>query len=38
MAVPEVLISGNHQAVARWRKEQTQARSGGGCPKKGQDS
>jgi len=29
MAVPEVLISGNHQAVARWRKEQAKARSGG---------
>ena len=38
MAVPEVLISGNHQAVARWRKEQAKARSGGGCPKRGQDS
>jgi tRNA (guanine37-N1)-methyltransferase len=29
MAVPEVLISGNHQAVARWRKEQAKARSSG---------
>ena len=38
MAVPEVLISGNHQAVARWRKEQAKARSGGVCPKRGQDS
>jgi tRNA (guanine37-N1)-methyltransferase len=27
MAVPEVLVSGNHQAVARWRGEQSQARS-----------
>jgi tRNA (guanine37-N1)-methyltransferase len=27
MAVPEVLISGNHQAVARWRREQSEARS-----------
>ena len=27
MAVPEVLISGNHGAVAKWRKEQSLARS-----------
>jgi tRNA (guanine37-N1)-methyltransferase len=27
MVVPEVLLSGNHQAIARWRKEQSQARS-----------
>jgi tRNA (guanine37-N1)-methyltransferase len=27
MAVPEVLISGNHQEVARWRCEQSEARS-----------
>jgi tRNA (guanine37-N1)-methyltransferase len=27
MAVPEVLLSGDHQAVARWRHEQSQARS-----------
>jgi tRNA (guanine37-N1)-methyltransferase len=27
MAVPEVLLSGNHQAIARWRQEQAQARS-----------
>jgi tRNA (guanine37-N1)-methyltransferase len=27
MAVPEVLLSGNHQAIARWRREQSQARS-----------
>jgi tRNA (guanine37-N1)-methyltransferase len=27
MAVPEVLISGNHQAIARWRREQSEARS-----------
>jgi tRNA (guanine37-N1)-methyltransferase len=27
MAVPEVLLSGNHQAIARWRKEQSEARS-----------
>jgi tRNA (guanine37-N1)-methyltransferase len=27
MEVPEVLLSGNHQAVARWREEQSRARS-----------
>ncbi len=27
MAVPEVLVSGNHQEVARWRREQSEARS-----------
>ncbi|MCS6851955.1 MAG: tRNA (guanosine(37)-N1)-methyltransferase TrmD [Gemmataceae bacterium] len=27
MAVPEVLLSGNHQAIARWRREQAEARS-----------
>jgi len=27
MEVPEVLISGNHQAVARWRREQSTLRS-----------
>jgi tRNA (guanine37-N1)-methyltransferase len=27
MEVPEVLLSGNHQAVARWRQEQSRARS-----------
>jgi tRNA (guanine37-N1)-methyltransferase len=27
MAVPEVLLSGNHQAVAQWRREQSEARS-----------
>jgi tRNA (guanine37-N1)-methyltransferase len=27
MEVPEVLISGNHQAVARWRDQQSRARS-----------
>src|SRR6266851_3510640 len=29
MEVPEVLLSGNHQAVARWRLEQSLARSRG---------
>jgi tRNA (guanine37-N1)-methyltransferase len=29
MAVPDVLISGDHQAVARWRAEQSDARSRG---------
>jgi tRNA (guanine37-N1)-methyltransferase len=27
MAVPEILISGNHEAIARWRREQSEARS-----------
>jgi tRNA (guanine37-N1)-methyltransferase len=27
MEVPEILLSGNHQAVARWREEQSQART-----------
>jgi tRNA (guanine37-N1)-methyltransferase len=27
MSVPEVLVSGDHQAVARWRREQSEARS-----------
>src|SRR6516165_4159495 len=27
LAVPDVLLSGNHQAIARWRGEQSQARS-----------
>ena len=27
MAVPEVLVSGDHEAVARWRQEQSEARS-----------
>jgi tRNA (guanine37-N1)-methyltransferase len=27
MAVPEVLLSGDHQAVARWRREQSEART-----------
>jgi tRNA (guanine37-N1)-methyltransferase len=27
MAVPPVLVSGDHQAVARWRREQSEARS-----------
>lgn len=28
MEVPEVLLSGNHEAIARWRREQSEARSG----------
>src|SRR5262249_57434129 len=28
MAVPEGLLSGNHEAIARWRREQSEARSG----------
>jgi tRNA (guanine37-N1)-methyltransferase len=27
MAVPEILLSGNHQEVDRWRREQSEARS-----------
>jgi tRNA (guanine37-N1)-methyltransferase len=27
MAVPDVLLSGNHQAIARWRSNQSEARS-----------
>jgi tRNA (guanine37-N1)-methyltransferase len=27
MAVPEILLSGNHQAIAQWRREQSEARS-----------
>src|SRR5207237_4678298 len=27
MAVPQVLVSGDHEAVARWRREQSEARS-----------
>jgi tRNA (guanine37-N1)-methyltransferase len=41
MAVPEVLLSGNHQAIARWREEQSKARSqqaGTSCDKGGQAS
>jgi tRNA (guanine37-N1)-methyltransferase len=26
-AVPDILLSGNHQAIARWRREQSEARS-----------
>jgi tRNA (guanine37-N1)-methyltransferase len=27
MAVPDILLSGNHAAIARWRREQSEARS-----------
>jgi tRNA (guanine37-N1)-methyltransferase len=27
LAVPDILLSGNHQAIARWRREQSEARS-----------
>jgi tRNA (guanine37-N1)-methyltransferase len=27
MAVPEILLSGNHPEIARWRREQSEARS-----------
>jgi tRNA (guanine37-N1)-methyltransferase len=29
MAVPDILLSGNHPAIARWRREQSEARSRG---------
>jgi tRNA (guanine37-N1)-methyltransferase len=34
MEVPEILLSGNHGAIARWRREQSQVRSQrrGACP------
>jgi tRNA (guanine37-N1)-methyltransferase len=31
MAVPEILLSGNHPAIARWREEQSETRSRGGA-------
>ena len=27
MAVPEVLLGGNHQEIAKWRREQSEART-----------
>jgi tRNA (guanine37-N1)-methyltransferase len=30
MAVPEILLEGNHQAIAAWRREKARDRSGGG--------
>jgi tRNA (guanine-N1)-methyltransferase len=27
LEVPDILLSGNHQAIARWRREQSEARS-----------
>jgi tRNA (guanine37-N1)-methyltransferase len=30
MAVPEILLEGNHQAIAAWRRDQARDRSGGG--------
>jgi tRNA (guanine37-N1)-methyltransferase len=37
MAVPEVLLSGNHQEIARWRREQSEARSPKEMSEKGSD-
>ena len=37
MAVPEVLLSGDHGAVARWRREQSRARSRRGVGPRRQD-
>ncbi len=34
MPVPEVLLSGNHQAIARWRQEQSESRSSRATRKK----
>lgn len=30
MSVPEILLEGNHQAIAAWRRDQARDRSGGG--------
>ena len=38
MAVPEVLMSGDHGAVARWRREQANARSQLGSNQKDEKS
>jgi tRNA (guanine37-N1)-methyltransferase len=38
MAVPDILLSGNHQAIARWRREQSEARSRRRCGPTGQDT
>ena len=35
MAVPDVLLSGNHPAIARWRREQSLARSRPPDPSRG---
>jgi tRNA (guanine37-N1)-methyltransferase len=32
MEVPDILLSGNHPAIARWRKEQSEARSSAAPP------
>jgi tRNA (guanine37-N1)-methyltransferase len=32
MAVPDILLSGNHQAIARWRRQQSEARSQSSVP------
>lgn len=37
MAVPDVLLSGNHRAIAQWRREQSEARSKKGLSEKGSD-
>jgi tRNA (guanine37-N1)-methyltransferase len=38
MAVPEILLSGNHQAIARWRREQSEARSRERCGENSQET
>jgi tRNA (guanine37-N1)-methyltransferase len=32
MAVPEVLLSGNHAEIAKWRREQSEQRTAGRRP------
>ncbi|MBL8794560.1 MAG: tRNA (guanosine(37)-N1)-methyltransferase TrmD, partial [Planctomycetia bacterium] len=32
LAVPDILLSGNHQAIARWRREQSELRSRPAAP------
>jgi tRNA (guanine37-N1)-methyltransferase len=37
MAVPDILISGNHEAIALWRREQSEARSRAGAHEEGRE-
>ena len=37
MAVPDILISGNHEAIALWRRQQSEARSRPGVHDEGRD-
>src|SRR5262249_11458838 len=38
MEVPEILLSGNHPAIAHWRKQQSEARRRGAPPPAGTSS